>query len=193
MCSKCLKHNAINQAAYMQSAAATSIDESPILFGQNSVSMYTLEDGSATGQPRIGPAVDEAQPTLPHGKSSNQSQRAILSAGGPSRMSHSNIERRYRDNIKLHLDALTIKLPAMRKSRASAAYAGDSDRITKGPSKALVIASAVRHIESLESDKVKTEEFIGALQNQIEGLHNLVRVSDRAIRRHLQADAISQA
>jgi hypothetical protein len=193
MCSKCLKHNAINQAAYMQSAAATSIDESPILFGQNSVSMYTLEDGSATGQPRIGPAVDEAQPTLPHGKSSNQSQRAILSAGGPSRMSHSNIERRYRDNIKLHLDALTIKLPAMRKSRASAAYAGDSDRITKGPSKALVIASAVRHIESLESDKVKTEEFIGALQNQIEGLHNLVRVSDRAIRRHLQANAISQA
>jgi hypothetical protein len=193
MCSKCLNHNAINQAAYMQSDAATSIDESPILFGQNPVSTYALEDGSATGQPRIGPAVGEARPTLPHGRSSNQSQRATLSAGGPSRMSHSHIERRYRNNIKLHLDALTIKLPAMKESCTSAAYAGDPGCIFKGPSKALVIASAVKHIEGLEGDKVKTEEFIRALQNQIEGLQNLVRVSDRAIRRYLQADAISQA
>jgi hypothetical protein len=49
------------------------------------------------------------------------------------------------------------------------------------------------HIEGLKGNKVKTEEFIRALKSQIEGLQNLVRVSDRAIRRHLQTDAISQA
>jgi hypothetical protein len=191
-CSKRLKYNVINQAACVQSNVATSLDKSPILFGQNAVSTYALKDGSATGQPHVGPAIDEAQPTSSHGKSSNKSQKPILSTGGPSRMSHSHIERRYRNNIKLHLDALTTKLPAMRDSYACKPDGDDPYHTIKGPSKALVIAAAVRHIESLETDTIKTKKFIKALQEQIEGLQSLVRDSDCAIRRHLQANGISQ-
>jgi hypothetical protein len=172
---------------------AACLDESQVLFDKKVVSTYALEDPPATGQPQVETSTVEAQPASPHIKSpTNNSQRPNLPTGRSSRVSHSHIERRYRNNIKLHLDALTTKLPVMRDSYASTPDGEDSHHTIKGPSKALVIAAAVKHIENLESDTLKTRQFIKALQEQIEGLQSLVRDSDCAIRRHIQANGISQ-
>jgi hypothetical protein len=169
------------------------LDGSPLLYDKRVLSTYTPEDLSATGQPQVEISMIEAPPASPHVKSStNNSQRPSLPKGRSSRVSHSHIERRYRNNIKLQLDALTTKLPAMRDNYACTPDGEDSHHTVKGPSKALVIAAAVKHIESLETDTIKTKKFIKALQEQIEGLQGLVRESDCAIRRHLQANGISQ-
>jgi hypothetical protein len=169
------------------------LDGSPLLYDKKVLSTYTPEDLPATGQPQVETSMIEAPPASPHVKSStNNSQRPSLPNGRSSRVSHSHIERRYRNNIKLQLDALTTKLPAMRDSYACTPDGEDSHHTVKGPSKALVIAAAVKHIESLETDTIKTKKFIKALQEQIEGLQGLVRESDCAIRRHLQANGISQ-
>jgi hypothetical protein len=173
--------------------SAACLDGSQVLFDKKVISTYALEDPPATGQPQVELSTIEAQPASPHVKSStNNSQRPSLPTGRSSRVSHSHIERRYRNNIKLHLDALTTKLPAMRDSYACTPDGEDSLHTIKGPSKALVIASAVKHIENLESDTLKTKQFIKALQEQIEGLQILVRDSDCAIQRHLQVNGISQ-
>jgi hypothetical protein len=172
---------------------AACLDESQVLFDKKVISTYALEDPPATGQPQFESSMIEAQPALPHVKSpANNSQRPSLPTGRSSRVSHSHIERRYRNNIKLHLDALTTKLPVMRDSYACTPDGEDSHHTIKGPSKALVIAAAVKHIENLESDTLKTKQFIKALQEQIEGLQSLVQDSDCAIRRHMQGNGISQ-
>jgi hypothetical protein len=172
---------------------AARLDESPLLYGKKVVSTYALEDPPATGQPQVETSTIGAPPASPRVKSpTNNSQRPSLPTGRSSRVSHSHIERRYRNNIKLHLDALTTKLPAMRDSYACTPDGEDSHHTIKGPSKALVIAAAVKHIENLESDTIETKKFITALQEQIEGLQSLVRDSDCAIRRHMQANGIPQ-
>jgi hypothetical protein len=172
---------------------AAGLDESQVLFNKEVVSTYALEDPLATGQPQVETSMVEAQPASSHVKSpTNNSQRPSLLSGRSSRVSHSHIERRYRNNIKLHLDALTTKLPAIRDSYTCRPDGEDSHHTIKGPSKALVIAAAVKHIETLESDTLKTKQFIKALQDQIEGLQSLVRDSDCAIRCHMQANSIPQ-
>jgi hypothetical protein len=106
----------------------------------------------------------------------------------PLRTPHKITERRYRDNIKVQLNTLVTKLPALRHTSTSTLPTGDPDNLAKIPSRALVLASAVEHIESLESKIEKTKHFVGALQQQIKGLQDLVRESDLAIRQHLQAE-----
>jgi hypothetical protein len=172
---------------------AASLDGSPLIYDKKVVSTYTPEDLPATEQPQVETSMIEAPPASPHVKSpTNNSQRPSLPTRRSSRVSHSHIERRYRNNVKLHLDTLTTKLPAMRDSYACTPNGEDSHHTIKGPSKALVIAAAVKHIENLESDTIKTKKFITALQKQIEGLQSLVRDSDCAIRRHMQANGIPQ-
>jgi hypothetical protein len=51
-----------------------------------------------------------------------------------------------------------------------------------------VIASAVEHIEKLESDSAKMNEFVEVLQEHIRGLQDLVREGDFALQYHLQAN-----
>lgn len=80
----------------------------------------------------------------------------------------------------------------MRDSYVCTPDSEDLHHTMKGPSKALVIAAAVKHIENLESDAIKKKKFIKALQEQIEGLQRLVRDSDCAIRRHMQTNGIPQ-
>jgi hypothetical protein len=189
---QCLQNDSSmsDRAAYMTSDASTGLDEEPTVLDRNIVSVYTSRDRPPVGQQYADLAVAKAQPVSPRPESSNNSVRPPVSAGQPSRMSHSQVERRYRNTIKFHLDILTTKLPALKELRASTPDAEESNCTIKGPSKALVIASAVKHIESLESDNAESKRFIRALQEQIEGLQNLVRDSDCAIRHHLQTDGI---
>jgi hypothetical protein len=189
---QCLQNDSSmsDRTAYMTSNALTRLDQEPTVLDRNIVSVYTSRDGPPVEQQSDGLAVVKAQPVSPRRKSSNNSKGPSASAGQPSRMSHSQVERRYRNTIKFHLDILTTKLPALKEIRASMPDAEESNCTIKGPSKALVIASAVKLIESLESDNAESKRFIRALQEQIEGLQNLVRDSDCAIRDHLQTDGI---
>jgi hypothetical protein len=181
------------QSDPVEDLSAACLDESPLLFDKKVVSAYALENPPATGQPQVETSTIEAPPASPRVKSPmNNTQRPSLPTGRSSRVSHSHIERRYRNNIKHHLDALTTKLPAMRDSYVCTPDGEDPHHTIKGPSKALVIAAAVKHIENLESDAIKKKKFIKALQEQIEGLQRLVRDSDCAIRRHMQTNGIPQ-
>lgn len=189
---QCLENDSSmsDRTADMTSNTPTRLDEEPTVLDGNIVSVYTSRDRPPVGQQYADLAVARAQPVSARRRSSNISVRPPVSTGQPSRMSHSQVERRYRNTIKFHLDILTTKLPALKEIRASTPNAEESSCTIKGPSKALVIASAVKHIESLESDNAESKRFIRALQEQIEGLQNLVRDSDCAIRHHLQADGI---
>jgi hypothetical protein len=185
--------NMSDQTAYMTSHASTCLDREPKALNRNIVSVYTFGVAPLVEQRSADLAVAKAQPESPSREFTNNSERPSASAGQPSRMSHSQVERRYRNTIKFHLDILITKLPALKEIRASTPDAEESNCTIKGPSKALVIASAVKHIESLESNNAECKRFIRALQEQIEGLQNLVRDSDCAVRHHLQADCLPQA
>lgn len=190
---RCLQNDlsTSDQNTYMTSDASTSFDEGSTFAEKDIVCVFAPQDTPSVGRQQTGLPAGISQPVSTRRKSSNDNEKPTLSAGKPSRMSHSQVERRYRNTIKFHLDILTTKLPALKEVRASTLDAAESSCATKGPSKALVIASAVKHIESLESDNAESKQFIKALQEQIEGLQNLVRASDCAIRQHLQADGVT--
>ncbi|KAK6402457.1 hypothetical protein LTR95_019070, partial [Oleoguttula sp. CCFEE 5521] len=70
----------------------------------------------------------------------------------PTRVPHSVVERRYRNNLRSQLDTLTSKVPVLKESYPSALDIEDSSRSIKCPSKAVVISAAVRHIGRLEAE-----------------------------------------
>jgi hypothetical protein len=129
---------------------------------------------------------DHKEPVSGRQKPSNKHQKQVL-ATRAARVPHSIIERRYRHNLKSHLDILTTKLPTFKKSCDSMLDIEDSNRRIKDPSKADVIAAAVKHIEELQSENARRKEFTSALQEQIQGLQKLVRCDDCSILRYLQA------
>ena len=105
----------------------------------------------------------------------------------PSRVPHSIIERRYRHNLKTKLDVLSAKLPNLENFCNSALDIEDSNRSLKTQSKAAVIAAAVKYIDELETKAAQRKEHTSALQEQIQGLQNLVRCDDCAIMRYVQS------
>ncbi|KAK4551595.1 hypothetical protein LTR86_011066 [Recurvomyces mirabilis] len=112
--------------------------------------------------------------------------------GRPSRIAHSQVERRYRRNISVHFDALNTKLPTLKIGHTDACDKGDSKLTCKAPPKALVIATAVKHIKSLESEQAETKRFVRALQQQIQGLQGLVQCNDYAVWRYFQQSQEAQ-
>ncbi|OQN95286.1 hypothetical protein B0A48_18649 [Cryoendolithus antarcticus] len=103
-----------------------------------------------------------------------------------SRIPHSVVERRYRDKLRSQLDALTSKVPVLKESYPCSLDIEDSSRSMKGPSKAVVISAATKHIERLEAENVRSVDFVKSLQDQIVGLQRLVRCDERSVLRYLQ-------
>ncbi|KAK1039944.1 hypothetical protein LTR74_018722, partial [Friedmanniomyces endolithicus] len=83
---------------------------------------------------------DEVQPASTRRRLSSDSQSSLRAIERPSRIPHSHIERRYRQNLNLQLDALTRKLPNLKTSGFDV---DDSTLPIKAPTKALIIATAV--------------------------------------------------
>ncbi|KAK4551731.1 hypothetical protein LTR86_010924 [Recurvomyces mirabilis] len=73
------------------------------------------------------------------------------------------------DSVACSLDVDDVNLQALR-----------------GPSKALVIASASRYIERLEMRDVQTTAFLKSLKQQINGLQKLVRWDDYLVQQDSQ-------
>ncbi|KAK6433567.1 hypothetical protein LTR95_010257 [Oleoguttula sp. CCFEE 5521] len=103
-----------------------------------------------------------------------------------SRIPHSVVERRYRNNIRSQLDALTSKVPVLKESYPCSLDIEDSSRSMKGPSKAVVISAATRYIERLDAENMRSVEFVKSLQDQIVGLQSLVRCDERSVLKYLQ-------
>ncbi|KAK4543208.1 hypothetical protein LTR36_005758 [Oleoguttula mirabilis] len=121
-------------------------------------------------------------------RKASKRQSSTLIRQPPSQTPHKLVERRYRHNINAHLDKLSQKLPALRDVYACAPLDIEDSgaRVVKAPPKATVIAAAAKYIERLESEKVKANDFVRALQEQVEGLQKLVRCDDCAVLRYLE-------
>ncbi|KAK5126103.1 hypothetical protein LTR85_011458 [Meristemomyces frigidus] len=115
-------------------------------------------------------------------------QPSTTSPQKPSQTPHKLIERRYRLNINAHLDNLSQKLPALKDVYACTPLDIEDagGRAVKGPPKATVIAAAAKYIERLESEKVKVNDFVKVLQEQVEGLQKLVHCDDCAVLRYIE-------
>jgi hypothetical protein len=106
---------------------------------------------------------DEANTGSTYQSPSTKGRGPCSSNSQPLRTPHSIVEHRYRYTTKVQLDTLITKLPALKNICADTSAIENPNCLTKSPSKALVIASAVEHIEKLGSDSAKTNEFVEAL------------------------------
>jgi len=104
----------------------------------------------------------------------------------PGRLPHSVIERRYRDNLNRQLDTLRNRLPNFKESFACSAEIEDSGLPAKWPSKAIIIAAAIRYIEQIESERDRAKAHAKGLQDQVDGLQKLVRCDDCSIMKYLE-------
>ncbi|KAK5130944.1 hypothetical protein LTR08_001547 [Meristemomyces frigidus] len=125
--------------------------------------------------------------SAPKSRKTMKRQPSTKATARPPRTPHKLVERRYRDNLKAHLDRLTMKLPLVKDSYACFLDIEDSERAVKGPSKAVVIAAASQYIEQLESDKENVNDFVRRLQEQVAGLQKLVQCDDCAIMRYMES------
>lgn len=177
--SGCLRNDLSRQTTHVQSDASTKLNANVTFSGGEIVPMSPSVNNSPLVLLRaeLTGEEDEVQPASTRRRLSSDSQSSPRAIERPSRIPHSHIERRYRQNLNLQLDALTRKLPNLKTSGFDV---DDSTLPIKAPTKALIIATAVVYIQKLESELAGTNNFVGALQEQIQGLQSLVRFQDCA-------------
>ena len=107
-----------------------------------------VEDELQRAEAQYHLAKDKAAAALKHQTASKRQNAATPRS---LRVPHNVIERRYRHNLKSKLDVLSAKLPNLENFCDSALDLEDSNRSLKAPSKAAVIAAAVKYIEELET------------------------------------------
>ncbi|OQO12220.1 hypothetical protein B0A48_02861 [Cryoendolithus antarcticus] len=161
--------------SYLQSAQTSSAHSSGVMITPQSTNLPGAEPRPVVESPPISAG---SSTTANDGRS--KSRRPPLKRTSrepstkPSRVPHSVVERRYRNNLRSQLDTLTSKVPVLKDNYPCALDIEDSSRSVKGPSKAVVISAAVKHIERLEADNVRAADFVRSLQDQIQGLQRLI-------------------
>ncbi|KAM0705459.1 hypothetical protein Q7P35_006818 [Cladosporium inversicolor] len=130
-----------------------------------------------------------SRPKVPR-RSISKSQTSASPTKKPTRIPHNLIERRYRRNLQDHLDHLASKIPGwgMGSPRGGPDLENANFAIHRR-SKASAMAAAAKHIDDLDRDIAKKDDFVEALQEQIQGLQKLVSCDDCSIVRCLQAGA----
>lgn len=113
------------------------------------------------------PATDGAYTTEPCAKSSLPRTRRGMSlkAGPAGRVSHSNVERRYRHNLNRQIEKLAQVMGEEVVEECTGLRG-------KWPSKPLVLAAAVMHIERLEFQRQVNRNTMIALQQQLQALRS---------------------
>nr|OQO23078.1 hypothetical protein B0A51_09582 [Rachicladosporium sp. CCFEE 5018] len=170
--------------SYLQSAQTSSAQSTGVMITPQSSDLPDAEPDPVAESPRIAPSATtegRAKSRRPPLKRTSREPSTK-----PSRVPHSVVERRYRNNLRSQLDTLTSKVPVLKDNYPCALDIEDSSRSVKGPSKAVVISAAVKHIERLEADNVRAADFVRSLQDQIQGLQRLVRCDECSILRYLQ-------
>jgi hypothetical protein len=111
------------------------------------------------------------------------------SAGKPSRRQpHNEIEKKYRESINTHLEALKNSLPAFQQSKTQCLQGkGDIEDLaaTPKPSKSIILASAVAHIKKIEKEKRQFEQERNMLRQQVKALQALVKCDDCSLMQYI--------
>jgi len=140
------------------------------------------------GNPETPPINSLSRPKAP-GRSVSKSQPSASATTKSTRIPHNLIERRYRRKLQDQLDHLATKIPGCGTGSPRGLDVEDADFAIHRRSKASAMAAAAKHIDDLERDIAKKDNFVKALQEQIQGLQKLVNCDDCSIVRCLQANA----
>jgi hypothetical protein len=95
------------------------------------------------------------------------------------RQPHNEIEKKYRESINTHLEALKDSIPAFQVSNGNQCMHGKVDiedlAAAPKPSKSIILASAVAHIKKVEKEKRQLEQERNLLRQQVKALQALVK------------------
>merc|ERR1711881_774401 len=91
------------------------------------------------------------------------------------RQPHNEIEKKYRESINTHLEALKNSMCMHGK--------GDIEDLAAAPkpSKSIILASAVAHIKKIEKEKRQLEQDRNLLRQQVKALQALVKCDDCSV------------
>ncbi|KAK6439388.1 hypothetical protein LTR95_004402 [Oleoguttula sp. CCFEE 5521] len=170
---------------YLQSVPTSSTQPTDVMITPQSTDLPDAEPRPVTSSPHITSSATTDSRARSRRPPLKRSSRETSTK--PSRVPHSVVERRYRNDLRSQLATLTSKVPVLKDNYPCALDIEDSSRSVKGPSKAVVISAAVKHIERLEADNVRAADYVRSLQDQIQGLQRLVRCDECSILRYLQA------
>jgi hypothetical protein len=131
-------------------------------------------------------AASEESTTSPQ---TNPSPAAPNPPAKPSRRQpHNEIERKYRESINTHLEALKNSLPAFQQPQNQCIQGkGDIEDLaaTPKPSKSIILASAVAHIKKIEKEKKQVEQERNLLRQQVKALQALVKCDDCSLMQYV--------
>ena len=101
------------------------------------------------------------------------------------RQPHNEIEKKYRESINTHLEALKNSIPAFQQSKNAQCMHGKGDiedlAAAPKPSKSIILASAVAHIKKIEKEKRQLEQERNLLRQQVKALQALVKCDDCSV------------
>lgn len=97
------------------------------------------------------------------------------------RQPHNEIEKKYRESINTHLEALKNSIPAFQQPNNQCMQGkGDIEDLAAAPkpSKSIILASAVAHIRKIEKERRQLEQERNLLRQQVKTLQALVKCED---------------
>jgi hypothetical protein len=100
------------------------------------------------------------------------------------RQPHNEIEKKYRESINTHLEALKNSIPAFQSKSSDCLHGkGDIEDLAAAPkpSKSIILASAVAHIKKVEKEKRQLEQERNLLRQQVKALQALVKCDDCSV------------
>ena len=133
--------------------------------------------GSTAGlddQPSANPPPTAAIKKRPHGSGSRR-----------GRLPHNVVERRYRKNLNGQIEALQLSLPSPVEDCLACSDIEDGLVMSKTPSKASIIATAVAYIKELESINARLRDDATALKEEVSQLQRLMRCDDCSVMKYV--------
>lgn len=99
-------------------------------------------------------------------------------AARPTKVAHSVVEQRYRDNLNGKIAQLHKTLSTTKGSGSSSSDEGEGDTVLPRTRKADVLASAIAYIKEAERNRQKFESEVDFLKTRITMLEKLVKCED---------------
>lgn len=160
---------------------------------QSNQNIVSMREGVFCHQPdyHLSETPSTSKSTRPRAprRSIKNSPTLVSATKKSTRIPHNLIERRYRRNLQVQLDHLASKIPGWVTGSLRELDIENADFAVHRRSKASAMAAAAKYIDDLERDMAQRDNFVTALQEQIQGLQKLVNCDDCAIVRNLQANA----
>jgi hypothetical protein len=186
-------------------------DGAGLLGTQMTTTDTDLSDVATTGQmdvsrtdlpPAIKEEEAETEEVLPRTRQKKRSNKRASSeeSSTPSpvaasataklsrRQPHNEIEKKYRESINTHLEALKNSVPAFQQTPSQCIQGkGDIEDLAAAPkpSKSIILASAVAHIKKIEREKKQFEQERNLLRQQVKALQALMKCDDCSLMQYV--------